>query len=368
MGHCRWRGLGHSRTGCRRGWLEFGTGRWTADTGWGGAEGDSGLGHNTAASWGDIDEEGEESMEDEWVEEEDEWEDSRKVRFADDNPARAAARAASKTPVTQSAPASRTMAMATGGEAIPGIARVAAPPENGDSSIHVVETSGAAMSPAQTALFGRDRAAKNRIYWGLSPHQNKRVSSLLAWVIAMEDKIAELGLHKFLTTRERGALFSNAEYTPASSYDMAFDWLTFPYLQFTRDKTLQESVLFYKPAEEVVVFVFLLSPSRNSMAVWRKKIAIPDDLRIRYSKEIQSATRSLRADYGPLHVDELPASPTATEPLPDQPKRRRFFGRSESSKKLQRADAEERRREVVEQKKVTLVDHGPVPMIVDGRE
>lgn len=167
---------------------------------------------------------------------------------------------------------------------------------------------------------------------------------------------------------------------------MAFDWLTFPYLQFTRDKTLQESVLFYKPAEEVVVFVFLLSPSRNSMAVWRKKIAIPDDLRQRYSKEIQSATRSLRADYGPLHVDEcvyigslhpargvyeyfrLPAPPTATDPSPDQPKKRRFFGRSESSKKLQRADADERRREVMEQKKVTLVDHGPVPMIVDERE
>jgi hypothetical protein len=111
-------------------------------------------------------------------------------------------------------------------------------------------------------------------------------------------------LQKLIQTGERGALFSNAEYTPASSYDMAFDWLSFPYLQYTRDKTLQESVLFYKPAEEVVVFIFLLSPSRNSMAVWRRKIPIPLNLRTHYAREIQLVTGSLRTDYGPLHVDE----------------------------------------------------------------
>jgi hypothetical protein len=162
-------------------------------SGWGNAEGDSGWGHKAASSWGDIVEE-----EDEWDDDEEDWEDSRRVRFAEDDPGRAAAAAAAaamtRTPVTQSVPASRTMAMATGGAAIPGVARVAASPEKGDASVQVIESSGAAVNPAQMALFGRDRTAKNRIYWGLSPHQDKRVVSLLAWVNAMNEKVAALGV------------------------------------------------------------------------------------------------------------------------------------------------------------------------------
>lgn len=59
----------------------------------------------------------------------------------------------------------------------------------------------------------------------------------------------------------------------------AFDWITVTYLHKTLDRILQESVVCYDPASQVIVFVFLLSKSGNSMAVWRKKINLSETIR-----------------------------------------------------------------------------------------
>ena len=69
------------------------------------------------------------------------------------------------------------------------------------------------------------------------------------------------------------------------------------------DKTLQESVAFYDPAVQVIVFVFLPSRTGNSVAVWRRKIGVPDDVRQAYQSQIKKVMAKLRKDYL-VHVEE----------------------------------------------------------------
>ena len=83
----------------------------------------------------------------------------------------------------------------------------------------------------------------------------------------------------------------------------AFDWVTMSQLRATLDLILQESVALYDPAAQVIIFVFLLSPSGNSMAVWRRKLAIPEALRFAHEQEIDETKASLEEDY-PVYVDE----------------------------------------------------------------
>jgi hypothetical protein len=96
----------------------------------------------------------------------------------------------------------------------------------------------------------------------------------------------------------------NADYRPPGTPSQpAFDWLTFDELQLTMDKVFQESVAFYDPSAQVIVFVFLPSQSGNSIAVWRRKINVPNNLRLAYQDQIFVALGGLRKDYV-VHVDE----------------------------------------------------------------
>ena len=76
----------------------------------------------------------------------------------------------------------------------------------------------------------------------------------------------------------------------------ALDWLTFNQLQSTMDKTLQESVAFYDPSRLVTVFVYLPSQTGKSIAIWRRKINIPDSARTKYQAEINVVTKILRPE------------------------------------------------------------------------
>lgn len=76
-----------------------------------------------------------------------------------------------------------------------------------------------------------------------------------------------------------------------------------PQLHATLDRILQESVALYDPAVQVIVFVFLLSPTGNSMAVWRRKLALPEALRAAHEQEIEEAKADLDEDY-PVYVEE----------------------------------------------------------------
>jgi hypothetical protein len=109
-----------------------------------------------------------------------------------------------------------------------------------------------------------------------------------------------------LQSRERGALFANADYRPKTQPDQpAFDWITFNELQPTMDRTIQESVAFYDPAVQVIVFVFLPSKSGNSVAMWRRKVNVPNNIRLMLQHEIKLAQAGLRKqkDYA-IWVDE----------------------------------------------------------------
>jgi len=111
---------------------------------------------------------------------------------------------------------------------------------------------------------------------------------------------------KFLQTRERGALFINASYdldSPTSS-GPALDWLTYDDVVETWDRLLQESVRSYDPSMQVIVFVFLpTTNSGDSLAIWRRKIAVPDSMRLPHLRDINLTKVALRKDY-PVLGDE----------------------------------------------------------------
>ena len=111
-------------------------------------------------------------------------------------------------------------------------------------------------------------------------------------------------MEKFLETGQRGALIANADYRTAGiNPQPAFDWLTLGELERTRDRVFQESVVFYDPAFQVIVFVFLLSTSGNSMAVWRRRLNVPENLRLAHQQDLLAAKAQLNKDY-PVYVDE----------------------------------------------------------------
>jgi len=60
------------------------------------------------------------------------------------------------------------------------------------------------------------------------------------------------------------------------------------------DKTLQESVAFYDPGQLVIVFVYLPSQTGNSVAIWRRKVHVPDRARLKYRNELAAITKTLR--------------------------------------------------------------------------
>ncbi|KAJ7499182.1 hypothetical protein FB451DRAFT_1204555 [Mycena latifolia] len=174
------------------------------------------------------------------------------------------------------------------------------------ANVQFIDSQGAALIPVHQALFGKTRMAKDRIHWMFSPNKDERVASLLSWIEIMSHSLGAYGLHRFLQSRERGALIANADYRPPHSpQEPAFDWLTFDQLQASRDKTLQESVAFYDPGVTCIVFVFLPSKSGNSVAMWRRKISIGNNTRASRINEINLAMAGLRRekDYV-VHVDE----------------------------------------------------------------
>ena len=102
----------------------------------------------------------------------------------------------------------------------------------------------------------------------------------------------------------------NADYAPPESpHEPAFDWVAIDQLKDTLDKVLQESVALYDPAKQVIVFIFLLSKSGNSMAIWRRKISVPEILQTNYKNPIADIKAGLQPNY-PVYVEELAVVPS----------------------------------------------------------
>jgi hypothetical protein len=104
---------------------------------------------------------------------------------------------------------------------------------------------------------------------------------------------------------------ANADFRPSQSpSEPAFDWITYSDAEKTKDRTLQESIAFYEPAMEVLVFVFLLSKSGNSMAMWRRKLIVPNNTRLTLGAQISQAKAGLAKQY-PIYIDECVLSATS---------------------------------------------------------
>lgn len=65
---------------------------------------------------------------------------------------------------------------------------------NDYTNVKFVESRGMALEPVKNAIFGKSRKAKDRIHWMFSPNKDERVSSLLAWIQAMEYNLGSYGV------------------------------------------------------------------------------------------------------------------------------------------------------------------------------
>ncbi|KAF5321305.1 hypothetical protein D9619_000998 [Psilocybe cf. subviscida] len=188
---------------------------------------------------------------------------------------------------------------------------IATTPLNLSSNVKFVESSGAAFSFVSEAFFGNTRLARERIHWLFPVDKDPRVAAMHQWVKKMSYNLGTFGLIKFLESRERGVLFVNVVFRMEDHpKEPAFDWLTFPHIQGTMDKTLQESAAFYDPTRVVMVILYLPSQSGRSVAAWRMKIDVPDDARAKYKEYIAPITKMLREpkDYVVM-LDEAPKPP-----------------------------------------------------------
>ena len=103
-------------------------------------------------------------------------------------------------------------------------------------------------------------------------------------------------------------MFTNVDYrSPSALHEPAFDWLTFDQIQASMDKILQESIACYDPASQITVFVFLLSESKRSMAIWRRKLPLPENIRHTYGTHLPKLVGGLDKKY-PILLDELSRS------------------------------------------------------------
>lgn len=129
------------------------------------------------------------------------------------------------------------------------------------SEMEFQESNQEALRPAERALFGAHRPAKERLFWTLPPEHNELVMGTLRWIEDMcyhlatlavrvprlfrvptlKDTIAQL--RKFIETSSRGALVTNATYRNlGSEQEPAFDWMTFDQARGTMDETFQAAI------------------------------------------------------------------------------------------------------------------------------
>lgn len=103
-------------------------------------------------------------------------------------------------------------------------------------------------------------------------------------------------------------MITNADYRvsggPGGLTQPSFDWVPLEQLRWTYDKVLQESVVCYKPSSQVVVFIFLLSKTGNSMAMWRRKLTVPETVRAANKDAIRSAIEGMGEEKKVVFVDQ----------------------------------------------------------------
>ncbi|KAG8744537.1 hypothetical protein FRC10_009989 [Ceratobasidium sp. 414] len=147
------------------------------------------------------------------------------------------------------------------------------------SAPRVVESNGSAFVSAQRALVGTHRPAQERIIWGLPLNRDPRVGEAVGKIEGIKERLIVFGAEQFVQSRIRGAIMCNVDYHPPGyPSELAFDWITLKDAQKTLEPVLQKAIIQSDPATSVLVIVFLLSSSLNSLAIWRKCVPIPPGL------------------------------------------------------------------------------------------
>ena len=199
---------GQSKGNHDRGWDQSNEGHDKARARSGGNRGRSNRGHDKGRAqsntdhdtgWGDHDQTGGEA--DNWGAANDSWGDTNERH--DWGAVGASGHAGdSKTQVhstwggsqqTYSMP-SKTMTHAYNGTHAPPSNAPQTSKMNDYTNIKFVESQGKAFAKVQTAIFGRERKAKDRIHWMFSPDKDERVSALMGWIASTEYNLGSYGV------------------------------------------------------------------------------------------------------------------------------------------------------------------------------
>ncbi|CAE6400263.1 unnamed protein product [Rhizoctonia solani] len=154
----------------------------------------------------------------------------------------------------------------------------------------IIESSGEGIMRAERALYAElsTRPVDERIYWTMPPDHDERVRNRIRDVDKASRELALYGLDMYLALGVKGAIMTNAGYhAPEWPDSPAYDWITFDDARTTGDKVLQESIAFADPSKTTLVFIFLMSRSGESMAIWRRKFTVPPSEQLRRNLELR---------------------------------------------------------------------------------
>lgn len=190
----------------------------------------------------------------------------------------------------------------------------------------IVESGGEGIIRAERALYASlsTRPVSERIFWSMPPDHDERVRNRIVNVDKMARELALYGIDRYLEDGVKGAIMTNAGYyAPEWPVTPAYDWISFDDARSTGDKVLQESIAFTDPSTTTLVFIFLVSRSGESMAIWRRKFTVPpsellrrqSDLR-RVSLDAQRRGLVYQIDLNPPRMMTRPGPGLEPQPQP----------------------------------------------------
>ncbi|CEL57844.1 hypothetical protein RSOLAG1IB_02588 [Rhizoctonia solani AG-1 IB] len=198
----------------------------------------------------------------------------------------------------------------------------------------IIESSGEGIMRAERALYAElsTRPVDERIYWTMPPDHDERVRNRIRDADKASRELALYGLDMYLALGVKGAIMTNAGYhAPEWPDSPAYDWITFDDARKTGDKVLQESIAFSDPSKTTLVFIFLMSRSGESMAIWRRKFTVPPSEQLRRNLELRKVAYDAQKRGQIYEIDLSPPTMVVEEdawilvvPEANEKKRRKF--------------------------------------------